>query len=87
MIRVVYNNNFLKSVTRLPRNAQQKLANLTLLLQENPFHAQLHTKHLTGILTGFLSFRITRDWRVIFRFLNEQTIQLLETAHRKDIYK
>lgn len=87
MIHIVYGSNFLKSVARLPRNAQKKLARILALLQENPFHPKLHTKHLTTHLTGFLSFRITRDWRVIFRFLDEETLQLLRAAHRKDIYK
>lgn len=47
----------------------------------------LHTKYLTGRLPGLLSFRITRDWRVIFKFNDAHTIQLIRVRHRKDIYR
>ncbi len=87
MIQILYSKNFLKSANCLPKEIQKKLAKLIKILQEKPFHPVLHTKYLTGELAGFLSLRITRDWRVIFQFLSPQTIQLLRVAHRKDIYR
>lgn len=87
MIRIVYHPNFLKSARKLSKLQQEKLAKLIQLLENNPFNSLLHTKRLAGELTGFLSFRITRNWRVIFQFLNFETIQLLRVKHRKDIYQ
>ncbi len=87
MIQVVYHHNFLKSAKKLPKFQQNKLAHLLENLQNNPFDLSLHTKRLTGDLIGLLSFRITRDWRVIFQFLNHETLQLLDIKHRKDIYR
>ncbi len=48
---------------------------------------KLHSKPLVGKLKGFYSFRITRNWRVIFSFLDRETIFLIDVAHRKDIYR
>ena len=87
MIRVVYHKNFLKSAKTLPEFQQSKFADLIEILRENPFNPVLHTKRLTGKLAGFLSFRITRDWRVIFQFLSPDIIQLIRVKHRKDIYR
>lgn len=87
MIRIVYHKNFLAGANRLPIAQQKKLSRLLLLLQENPFHPLLHTKRLTQELAGFLSFRITRDWRVIFQFLDAESIQILRVKHRKDAYR
>ncbi len=87
MIRVVYHRNFLKSAKRLSKAEQSKLANLIKILKENPFHPLLHSKRLTHELTGFLSFRVTRSWRVIFQFLDPDTIQLLRVKHRRDAYR
>lgn len=87
MIRIVYHGSFLQSARQLPGAQQRKLANLTNILRENPFHPLLHTKRLAGELTGFLSFRITRDWRVIFQFLDPATIQLLRVSHRRETYR
>lgn len=87
MIRIVYGAGFLKSAKKLPSNIQEKLASLLEIFKENPFHPLLHTKYLTRELAGFLSFRITRDYRVIFRFIDPETIHLLRAGHRKDIYR
>jgi addiction module RelE/StbE family toxin len=84
---VVYDNNFIKSAKKLPPKLKIKLDKLIDKLKVNPFHTFLHTKHLSGQLSGLLSFRITRDWRVIFKFVEPDLIQLVETASRKDIYR
>lgn len=87
MIQIEYSKQFLKSARQLPKLRQVKLADLLSILRENPFGNQLHTKKLTGDLVGFYSFRITREWRVIFQFINPEGIKLLRIGHRKDIYK
>ncbi len=87
MTSVVYGKSFLRSARKLPSLQQKKLANLIFTLQKNPFHPSLHTKSLSGHLSGLYSFRITRDWRVIFQFVDTNTIKLLLVGHRKDIYQ
>jgi mRNA-degrading endonuclease RelE of RelBE toxin-antitoxin system len=87
MISIEYHAHFIKSARKLPKVQKKKLSECLTHLQINPYSPQLHTKHLSTPLTGLLSFRITREWRVIFRFLNEDTILLVEVAHRKDIYR
>ncbi|MBI2626332.1 MAG: type II toxin-antitoxin system RelE/ParE family toxin [Candidatus Nealsonbacteria bacterium] len=86
MIFIVYTDSFLKSARKLPKEQQNKLSKILEIIQNNPFHSKLHTKSLTGLLAGFYSFRVTRDWRVIFQFLNSDKIKLIEIGHRKDIY-
>ena len=82
-----YGKRFLKSAQGLPAAQQKKLASLLETLQKNPFDSTLHTKPLSGELAGLYAFRITRDWRAIFRFESPTEIILLDTAHRKDIYR
>lgn len=86
-MKIVYGKQFLHSAGLLPRHLQKKLDTLVSLLELDAFHPLLHTKPLAGELKGWFSFRITRDWRAIFYFMNERTIQLSEVAHRKDIYR
>ncbi len=87
MIKIVYSAKFIKSAKKLPKPQLNKLANLLEMFQLDPFYSTLHTKSLNGQLTGFYSFRITRDWRVIFQFLSPDKIYLIDIGHRKDIYK
>ena len=86
-MKIVYSKEFVKSAKKIPKNIKKKFVNLLEILEENPFHPQLHTKPLAGNLRGYFSFRITREWRVIFCFLQGDTIFLIDVAHRKNIYK
>lgn len=87
MIRVTYSSRFWKQAAQLPLTQQKRLASLLLVVQENPFDSRLHTKRLQPPLAGSLSFRITRDWRVQFHFLDTETILCVTVKHRKDIYR
>lgn len=71
----------------LPASVKKKLSRLLALLESNPYNPLLHSKKLSGDLTGLFSFRITRQWRVIFYFKGPDTIHVLEASHRKDIYR
>jgi len=87
MIRIVYGSRFLKSARLLPKAQQHKLAFLLTILKGDPFDKRLHVKRLAGELAGLHSFRITRDWRVMYQFLDAETVQLLYAVHRKDVYR
>jgi addiction module RelE/StbE family toxin len=87
MMWLEYDRAFIKAAAVLPKAQQRKLAGLIEQLRKNPFNPLLHSKPLSGSLSGFFSFRITRDWRVIFQFLDADTIRLLDVAHRKDMYR
>jgi len=86
-MNVIYSHKFLEDASALPGQIQGKLDRLLATLAENPFHPLLHTKQLAGSLRQSYSFRITRDWRVIFHFDTEDTIRLVAVGHRKDIYR
>lgn len=87
MRQIIYGDHFLKSAKKLPKKQQEKLARLLEIFKENPFHKFLRAKPLAGQLTGFYSFRITRDWRVIFQFITSEKIKLVEVGQRKNIYR
>lgn len=86
-MEIIYSRDFIKSVKLTPKSIQKKFAALLEVIKENPFNPELHTKPLAGPLKGFYSFRITRDWRVIFNFPSSYRIFLIDIAHRKDIYR
>lgn len=87
MIQLIFHKHFFESSALLTNVHQEKLSQLLEIIQKDPYDPRLHTKRLTGSLYGLLSFRITRDWRGMFRFLNPHTIHLLRIKHRKDIYR
>lgn len=82
-----FESRFLKSAERLPISTQEKLGDLLVLLESDPFHPLLHSKRLKGALSNTYSFRVQRDWRVTFCFDSKDVIRVLEVEHRKDIYR
>jgi len=86
-MKVIFGDQFIKSADKLPSRIQKKLDGLLVIMSRNPYDPLLHTKRLSGVLAGYFSFRITREWRALFQFLDSQTLQLLRIAHRKDIYR
>ena len=86
-MQLILEQSFIKSSEKLPQPIKLKLAKLLELLEERPQHPLLHTKSLKGDLRGFFSFRITREWRVIFYFKDSNTLHLLKAVHRKEAYR
>ena len=84
--KIVYDKDFLKDVGKLPIGEQEKLAELLERMAEDAFHPLLHTKSLSAPLQGMFAFRITRGYRVGFKFLTPDTIQLLAADRRDKIY-
>lgn len=71
-MKILLNLDFLKSANKLPDNIQNKLAKLLELVQAEPFHPSLHTKHLSGELAGFLSLQDYSRLAGYFLFLGSK---------------
>jgi len=77
---------FEKKFERLPRNIQKIGAKKILLFENNPSRPSLNTHKLKGPLSNFWSFYINKNYRVLFRFLeNNEVIYYDIDTH--DIYK
>jgi len=87
MYQLVFDSRFLGYASKLDKKVRVKLKDNLDILQKDPFYPGLHTKPLTGKLSNHYSFRIGRDYRVIFRFISSDTIRLIDVGHRKDIYR
>ena len=87
MNSIVFSDNFLSSVKKLDRKIAVKINNSFKLLQSDAFDSRLHAKPLRGMLKGLYSFRVGRDYRVVFRFLDNTTMLLILAEHRSKIYK
>jgi mRNA-degrading endonuclease RelE of RelBE toxin-antitoxin system len=84
---ICYDRDFLKDTRALPAECQEKLAECIEILREDIFDSRLHTKSLSAPLQKVFSFRITRDYRVGFKFRASHVIMLLAVDRRDTIYK
>lgn len=76
-----------KSASLLPKKDHALLSRQEKLLAADMFNPSLHTKKLKGFPGDkVFSFRVTREYRGIFR-ISEDNIILFAIGHRKDIYQ
>jgi len=77
--------DFRSDFKKLPTDIKKLYQKKEEIFQKNWLDPRFHTKRIKE-LKGVYSFRITRRYRVLFYFRNEDAI-FFSIGHRKDIYK
>lgn len=70
----------------LPKDIQKIAARKIFLFEENPAHPSLRAHKLKGDLAHFRSFYVTKNYRVLFRFLEGNKVIYYDIGTH-DIYK
>lgn len=86
MIKIYTTKTFDKLFKKLPSNIQRKAVLKTKIFRRNPFLPTLRTEKLTPKRYNVYSFRIDLDYRIVFTFLNAETIEFRFIGHHNKIY-
>jgi mRNA-degrading endonuclease YafQ of YafQ-DinJ toxin-antitoxin module len=89
MINVTWDSNFKKAYRKKLKNDNElkiKFAKSMKLFSVNPFNKQLRTHKLTGKLQGLWAFSVDYDVRVIFSFLNDNEVLLIDFGGHDEVY-
>ena len=76
-----YKKNFSTNID-LKKNFWEAMSSFS----QNPFDPKLRTHKLTGKLKGLWSFSVSYDYRVIFRFINDRDVLLIDIGNHDEIY-
>ena len=85
-MRIFHTEKFEDNIANLPlgiKRIYKKQEDIFFINWKDP---RLHTKKLKGDKNIF-SFRITRQYRVLFILLEENSSLFISVGHRKDIYE
>ena len=85
-MNVIRTKGFDQSFGKLPREAKRLYLAQEQRFKENWKDPRLHVKKLHNFEHA-LSFRVTRNWRVLFYFQNKTAVIFFEIDNRKDIYR
>ena len=77
---------FERQFERLPNELQAIAARKILMFEENRFHPGLGTHKLKGALSAYWAFYITKKFRVMLRFLDNNEVIYYDVDDH-DIYK
>ena len=77
---------FDKLFQRLGQKIQIKAAKKTDLFKKNPFHPSLRVEKLHPKKFNVWSFRIDKDYRIVFKFVEKDLVEFMFVGHHNDIY-
>jgi addiction module RelE/StbE family toxin len=88
-IKVAFSSSFKKALKQYLRKHPQKqllITNTIDLFISNPYHPSLETHKLKGQLTGYLSFSVEYDLRIIFFFANSEEVVFINIGTHDEVY-
>jgi len=75
---VRYSSHFRKSLRKLDPPLQKKARDKLRLFLQNPFDPRLDTHKLSGRLKNYWSFSVTTQHRILFEFIRDEVIGLVD---------
>lgn len=81
-----YTSQFLKAFKKLPKKIKKLTVYQETIFRKDPDDPRLHVKLLKGRLKGLYSFRVTRNYRVLFAWKDKEDVIFYEIGDRKFIY-
>ena len=85
-MEIRYRPRFGREYRKLQRSIQQLVKKRVVLFKKNPYDSRLKTHKLHGELNGFHAFWIDYYYRIMFAFLDEQTVEFYSVGDH-DIYE
>lgn len=86
MLKALYHKDFKKEFKKLSKNKKERFAERFLIFLKNPTELILRDHPLVGDLYGKRAFSVTGDIRVIYQFLNKETVFLLRIGTHNQVY-
>ncbi|MHB9041360.1 MAG: type II toxin-antitoxin system RelE/ParE family toxin [Melioribacteraceae bacterium] len=89
MIEFVWDSGFKRSYKKKiasNKKLKAKFEENIMLFSINPFNPILRTHKLSGILKDCWAFAVDYDCRVIFKFLTENKVLLIDIGAHEEVY-
>ena len=86
MINVIYTKSFYKSLKKRDKFVQEKARKRIRLFREDPFNVLLDNHKLKGEYEGASSINVTGNFRIIFKYINENSVVLADIGTHPELY-
>lgn len=86
MMQIVTTRTFDELFNSLDKKIQRKAAKKTDLFKQNPFNPILRTEKLHPKAHGVWSFRVDLDYRIVFKFVENNVAEFRFIGHHNRIY-
>jgi len=89
VIKLIWDQRFKRIYKNKVKNNEElkkKFWETVSLFSQHPFDPRLRTHKLTGKLKGLWAFSVNYECRVIFSFLNKNTVLLIDIGGHDEVY-
>lgn len=86
MVKILYSKNFISQFEKLSNDTKNIIYKKIDIFKKNNKHTSLKTHKLHGDLSGFFSFSINYDLRIVFSYEENNEIHFHKIGSH-DIYK
>lgn len=76
-MEIIYTRKFLKIYKKIPTKVKVLAENKEKIFRSNPHDSRLKTHGLSGELDGRWSFSINYQYRIVFRYVENDKVQFL----------
>lgn len=89
IIEIVWDEPFLRILKKWKKkhpDLMAKFEDKLALFCSEPFHPSLKTHGLSGNLKGYFAFSITYEYRLVFKFIVEDKVLLVDIGTHDEVY-
>lgn len=86
MLKALYHKDFKKDFKKLSKNIRERFAERFTVFLKNPADPTIRDHPLLGVMEWKRAFSISGDIRVVYRFLDKNTILLLRIGTHNQVY-
>ena len=89
MVKVVWDQGFKRVYRKKVKNdneLKKRFWKSLDLFSKNPFLPRLRTHKLTGGLEGLWAFSVAFDCRIIFEFIKDNEVLLIDIGSHEEVY-
>ena len=87
MLVIHVSSRFKRSYKKLPRALKEDFAKHIEIFKTHPFHPTHRTHKLKGSLKDYYAFSLRNGYRVLFDFINNNTVILVNVGSHDDYKK
>lgn len=85
-MKIVFHKSFEKKYKKLPNKIKLKIKETNILFVKDPYNVALNNHALHGKYAGYRSINITGNVRIIYKFLDKDTVIFSEIGTRSELY-
>lgn len=89
MTNLIWGSSFKRACKRVSTaspDLKHKIARALETFVDNPYHPSLRTHKLSGNLKGLWAFVVAYDCRIVFQFLDDQNVLLIDIGKHDEVY-